>query len=172
MRLFGRRVELCRDRALDFLESFRGRRIPQLPFYDLPSPYNPYDNEGWTLLVNTPRRITLAENLELVSVMKSGENCISGLELTRRASLDFNSDYGNEDAHWLELHSHQKKILRRWREYYIIFPKAIWKHSSAEYDHEIAALCWDDYERRWLLSSFPLENSNYDSRFRILCPFK
>ena len=74
--------------------------------------------EGWTLLENAPRRISSV--IDGVSFLKDGESFINGEELIRRACMELDANYGQEDAEWLL--EHQDMIPAELRKFYLVFP--------------------------------------------------
>ena len=86
---------------------------------------NDKTKNGWTLLENTPRRITSVSGLEFISFLKQKENSINGEEMIRRARVELDANYGQEDAEWLL--KHQDKIPAEFRKYNIVFTGTIWQ---------------------------------------------
>jgi hypothetical protein len=107
--------------------------------------------EGWTLLENSPRRISGA--IDAVPFLKNGESSVKGkLMATRAVELDAN--YGQEDAEWLL--AHQDKIPAELREFYLVFPATKWQVlQNADDDPDVPYLFWDRYG--WFLGSLCLD---------------
>ena len=108
--------------------------------------------EGWTLLENAPRRLSSAINE--VSFLKNGESSISGEEMVRRARVELNANYGQEDAEWLL--KHQDKIPAELRKLYLVFPATVWQDRYD--DRYVPYLSWYDdrsiLDFRWLDGGF------------------
>ncbi|KKT82159.1 MAG: hypothetical protein UY12_C0014G0011 [Parcubacteria group bacterium GW2011_GWA2_47_8b] len=121
--------------------------------------------EGWTLLEHVQRSITSVSDLELVPVLKKGEDCIDGEEMVRRARVELNANPGQEDAEWLL--ERQSEIPKDQRNFYLTFPGTLWRDDSS--DRCVPCLYWDS--GRWYLSFFWLE-SGWDSGGRLLRPRK
>lgn len=84
--------------------------------------------EGWKLLENTSRRLTSITDLEPVSFLKSGESHINGEEMVRRARIELDADYGQEDAEYLL--EHQEEIPVELRDFYLVFTGTVWEDSN------------------------------------------
>ena len=106
---------------------------------------NDKTKDGWKLLENTSRRISSINDLELVSFLKQKESSINGEEMVRRARIELDANYGQEDAEWLL--EHQNEIPAEFRKYYIAFTGTIWRDSGV--DRSVPYLFW--YGRRWFL---------------------
>ncbi len=59
---------------------------------------NDKTKDSWTLIEHAKRRITTVQELELVSFLKSKENSVKGEEVVRRARVELDANYGQEDA--------------------------------------------------------------------------
>ena len=102
--------------------------------------------EGWILTENVSRNITSIKGLELVQILKPGEDTIGGEEMVHRARKELNANLGQEDAEWLL--EHQAEIPKEWRNCYISFPGTVWQGSDG--DRYVPYLSW--YGGRWYLS--------------------
>lgn len=100
---------------------------------------NDKTKDGWILLEHASRRITSAQNLELVSFLKRGENSIGGEEMVRRARVELDANYGQEDAEWLL--DHQDEIPVEFRKYYLVFTGTVWRDSLGR--RLVPYLVWD-----------------------------
>ncbi len=107
--------------------------------------------DGWKLLENTPRQITSMHDLELVSFLKQGENSVNGEEMVRRARVELNANYGQEDAEWVL--EHQDEIPVEFRAYYLVFTGTVWQFPRGY--RRCAFLRWSG--ERWCLRFFWLD---------------
>ena len=119
--------------------------------------------EGWTLLENVPQSINSA--IDGVSFLKSGEDYVNGEEMVRRARLEFNANYGQEDAEWLL--DHQNLIPAELRKFYLVFPGTVWQ--CADGDRHVLYLYWGG--GRWILS-FSCLGVGWCSGDRLVSPRK
>lgn len=119
--------------------------------------------EGWMLLENVPCRLNSI--IEGVSFLKGSETSVNGEEMARRARVELDAHYGQEDAEWaLE---NQDKIPAELRKFYLVFPGTIWQDSRGR--RPVPGLNW--YGDRWLLSFYWL-GSVWLSRCRLVRPRK
>ena len=79
--------------------------------------------EGWTLLENAPHRLSSA--IDGVPFLKDRESSIGGEEMARRAHLELDANYGQEDTEWLL--DNQDKIPAELRKFYLVFPATVWQ---------------------------------------------
>ncbi len=84
--------------------------------------------DGWKLLEHTSRRITSATDLELVPFLKEREVSTNGEEMVRRARVELNANYGQEDVEWLL--KHQDEIPAEFQKYYLVFTGTVWQDSD------------------------------------------
>ncbi|MBI2033928.1 MAG: hypothetical protein HYT13_02415 [Candidatus Liptonbacteria bacterium] len=113
--------------------------------------------EGWTLIENTPRRITSVRDLEIVPFLKKGESYVNGEEMVRRARVEFDANYGQEDAEYVL--EHEAEIPKEFRPYYLVFPGTVWQASRGgrhvpylDGDGSRWSLDWDWLRGAWGLS--------------------
>ena len=117
--------------------------------------------DGWTLLENTPRRLSSA--ITGISFLKEGETRINGEEMARRARFDLDADYGQEDAEWLL--ENQDKIPVELQKFYLIFPATKWL--GADGNRYVPYLYWSG--GRWVLD-FSWLDSGFYSYSRLVRP--
>src|SRR3989344_6191300 len=113
-----------------------------------PTLSNNMRKEGWEYLKHVKRSITSISKLNLVPVLKKGENCIGSAEMLRRARVELNANLGQEDAEFLL--QHQEEIPKKWRNYYISFPGTVFFRSDGYLG--VPSLRWDG--GRWYLWFF------------------
>lgn len=101
--------------------------------------------DGWTLIENTPRRITSVRDLELVTFLKNGEVSVKGEEMVHRARVEFDANYGQEDAEYVL--EHEVEIPKEFRPYYLVFPGTVWQDSHG--NRYVSCLDWRG--GRWIL---------------------
>ena len=101
--------------------------------------------EGWKLLENTSRCLTSATDLEGVSFLKGSEGYVSGEEMVRRARIELDANYGQEDAEWLL--EHQDEISVELRKFYLVFTATVWEAPDGR--RHVAYLRWNG--ERWCL---------------------
>ncbi|GEM_PF-2025190 len=121
--------------------------------------------DGWTLVEHCPRRITSVRDLELVSFLKQDENSVKGEEMVRRARVELDASYGQEDAEWLL--GHQNEIPVEFQKYYLVFTGTIWRGSYGR--RYVSYLFWDG--EHWCLSFFWLGH-DFFSGDRLVRPRK
>ena len=121
--------------------------------------------DGWTLIGNTQRHIASVRDLEVVPFLKKGEDYISGEEMLRRARVELDANYDEEDAEYVL--EHQYEIPEEFRPYYLIFPGTGWLDLQGI--HNVPALYWND--ERWNLGFFWL-TSGWRSLGRFVRPRK
>ena len=126
---------------------------------------NDKTKDGWKLLENASRKISSIGDLELVTFLKKGENSINGKEIVRRARVELDANYGQEDAEWLL--EHQNEIPVEFREYYIVFTGTIWQHAVGH--RNVLYLHWSG--RHWYLYFLWLDDGWY-SDARLVRPRK
>ncbi len=97
--------------------------------------------EGWTLLENAPRRLFSA--ISGVSFLKGSESSVNGEEMARRARIELDANYGQEDAEWLL--ENQDMIPAELRKFYLIFPATVWRSLGS--NRYVPSLHWGGY--RW-----------------------
>lgn len=119
--------------------------------------------DGWTLLENQPRRLSSA--IDGITFLKEGENVINGEEMVRRARMEFEANYGQEDAEWLL--DNQGKIPIELRNFYLVFPATSWQDSGGY--RLVPDLRWSG--RRWILD-FRWLRGGWDSDVRLVRPRK
>jgi len=99
--------------------------------------------KGWTLLENVSRR--LASAIDGVPFLKGNETSVNGEEMVRRARVELDANYGQEDAEWaLE---NQDKIPVELRKFYLVFPGTVWQDSDGNRRVPYLYWCGD----RWIL---------------------
>jgi hypothetical protein len=122
---------------------------------------NDKTKDGWTLLENTPRRIIFMSSFEFIPFLKKTENSINGEEMVRRARVELDANYGQEDAEWL--FEQQGGIPVRFQQYCLVFTGTIWR--SAGGDRFVSCLRWLD--GRWALD-FGWLNVGWGSHDRLV----
>lgn len=125
---------------------------------------NDKTKNSWTLIENTPLRITSAHDLELVPFLKNGETLINGEEMVRRARK-LNANYGQEDAEWLL--EHQNEIPVKFRGFYLPFTGTVWQDSNGH--RHVPYLYW--FGEHWFLYFLWLVD-DWHSHGRLLRPRK
>lgn len=135
--------------------------------FDGVAPAFVYDKakDGWTLIENTPRRITSVRDLELVPFLKKGESYVNGEEMVRRARVEFDANYGQEDAEYVL--EHEAEIPEEFRSYYLVFSGTVWQDSHG--DRDVQYLHWRG--RRWYLY-WRLLGNDWDSSDCLVRPRK
>jgi len=93
--------------------------------------------ENWTLLENVSRRISSV--IDAVSFLKGSESYINSEKMVRRARMELDANYGQEDAEWLL--ENQDKIPAKLRKFYLVFPATAWRDSHGCWG--VPALSWD-----------------------------
>lgn len=63
--------------------------------------------------------------VDAVSFLKGAETSVNGEEMVRRARVELNANYGQEDAEWLL--DNQDKIPAEFRKFYLVFPGIVWR---------------------------------------------
>jgi hypothetical protein len=121
--------------------------------------------DGWKLLEHTPRRLTSASNLEGVAFLKAGESYILGEEMVRRARIESDTNWSQEDAEYLL--EHQEEIPAELRNFYLVFTATVWEDSSGR--RLVACLFW--IGEPWCLSFVRLDDGWYNY-FRLPRPSK
>ena len=117
--------------------------------------------EGWTLLENAPRR--LSSVVEGVSFLKGNESYVNGEVMVRRALVELDANYGQEDAEWLL--ENPDKIPAELRKFYLVFPATVWQDSSG--NRFVPYLSWDG--GRWVLRFYWL-GGDWGSDDRLVRP--
>ena len=120
--------------------------------------------DGWELLENTSRRLTTA-SINGISFLKENESSINGEEMVRRARMELDANYGQEDAEWLL--EHQKEIPVELQNFYLPFPGTIWRGASG--GRLVPYLDRDDVQ--WVLN-FRWLGRVWNSRGRLVVPRK
>jgi len=118
-------------------------------------------NDGWTLLENTPCRISSI--IEAVQFLKN-ESLVKGEVMATRAIL-LDANYGQEDAEWLL--EHQKMISVELRSYYLVFPATKWRGLGG--GRSVPCLFWRG--DRWVLG-FGWLGGDFRSGGRLVRPRK
>ena len=126
---------------------------------------NDKTKDGWKLLENTSRKITSANDLELVSFLKEKESSINGEEMVRRTRVELDANYGQEDAEWLL--EHQNEIPAEFQRYYLVFTGTIWQFAGGR--RIVPSLSW--HGECWCLYFFWL-GRGWRSRDRLVRPRK
>ncbi len=119
--------------------------------------------EGWMLLENIPRRLN--STIDSVSFLKWKETSVNGEEMVRRARVELDANYGQEDAEWVL--EHQDKIPVELRKFYLVFPATVWQGVYG--CRRVPCLSWDGV--RWYLR-FGWLDSGWRSRGRLVSPRK
>ena len=119
--------------------------------------------EGWILLENQPRRISSA--IDGISFLKEGESSINGEEMVRRARVELDANYSQEDAEWLL--DNQDKIPAELRNFYLVFPATTWRGSDGR--RGVPVLGWGG--GRWVLG-FRWLGRGWRSGARLVVPRK
>ncbi len=135
---------------------------------------NDKTEDGWKLLKDVRKvKIFSANELELFSFLKEGEDGISGKELIKRAKKN-NANLGQLQAeHLLE---HERGVPEEWRQFdeifHLVFPGTIWHDGSG---NRVLSLRWDG--ERWCLDfdylaypSSQIVRHAFDSHDRLLRP--
>ena len=122
---------------------------------------NDKTKDGWKLIENISRKITSANDLELVSFLKEKESSINGEEIVRRARVELDANYGQEDAEWLL--EHQDEIPAEFQQYYLVFTGTIWQGSVG--GRGVPFLYWSG--ERWCLD-FDWLGSGWSSSGRLV----
>ena len=117
--------------------------------------------EGWTLLENAPHRLSSA--ISEISFLKEGESSVGGEEMVRRARVELDANYGQEDAEWLL--EHQDKISAELQKFYLVFPATVWQDRYGY--RRVPCLYWDG--DRWILDFCWLDR-DFSSRGRLVRP--
>lgn len=102
--------------------------------------------DGWTLIENTPRRITSVRGLELVPFLEKDESYVNGEEMVRRARVELDANYGQEDTEYVL--ARQDEIPEEFRSYCLVFPGTVWRDAYGY--RRVPYLIW--YGKRWLLN--------------------
>ena len=97
--------------------------------------------DGWTLLENSPRRISSI--IDAVPFLKN-ESSVKGDMMAAR-SIELNANYGQEDAEWLL--ENQDMISVKLRNFCLVFPATKWRDSVGL--SRVPCLHW--YGGRWCL---------------------
>lgn len=121
--------------------------------------------EGWTLLENTSRRLNSVSGLDLISFLRDGESSANGEEVTHRARIELDANYGQEDAEFLL--EHQEEIPEEFRQFYLVFPATVWRSSHGR--HNVSYLYW---HRNWWHLGFGWLGSDWLSHARFVRPRK
>lgn len=131
----------------------------------------------WKLLKDVRKvKIFSANELEIFSFIKEGENGISGKELIKRAKRN-NANLGQLQAEYL--FKYEKGVPEEWRHFRtvfrLVFPGTIWRDRSGNLN--IPSLRWDGrywcLDFRWLVRlPDQIAHHPFDSRDRLLHPRK
>lgn len=101
--------------------------------------------DGWEMVEDVKFTLIDPANLELISILKPGEQYIGGEEAVRRARTDLHSNLDQRQAEYLLEHQHE--IPEEFRKYYLVFTGTIWR-SPGGY-RSVSCLRWDGW--KWFL---------------------
>ncbi|MBI4118876.1 MAG: hypothetical protein HY452_01275 [Parcubacteria group bacterium] len=111
--------------------------------------------EGWTLLEDAcePWPISVAD-LEPVSFLKEGKDCIGGEEMVRRSREELHANLGQRHAEYLLENQHE--IPEELRKFVLVFTGTIWRLGGG--GRGVPCLVWGGGRWRldfgWLVSDF------------------
>lgn len=124
--------------------------------------------DGWTLLENVQRRLTSA-NIDVVSFLNGNENYINGEEMVRRARMELDANYGQEDAEWL-FENLGAGIPFELRKFYLVFPGTVWQDTGG--GRLVPCLRWGDGQGQWIFGFLRLDDVFWLSSGRLIIPRK
>ena len=99
---------------------------------------NDKTKNGWSLIEHTPRRVISVRDLELGPFLKLGESYVSGEEMVRRARVELDANYGQEDAEYLL--GHRGEIPAEFRSHVLVFTATVWL--DVDRSRRVAYLRW------------------------------
>jgi hypothetical protein len=103
------------------------------------------EDKGWKIVENVEATEFEVKDLELVSVLKDGEESVEGDEMRRRA-VSLMANLGLDDA--MYIFDHQAEIPPEFRGKYILFPGTLF-----DCQH-IPSMWWED--GKWLFGFIPV----------------
>lgn len=119
--------------------------------------------DGWKLVeAGEPLIIPVSGEFkfELVEILEPNENPISGDEMRRRATTK-KASLGQHEAELLE--KNREVIPKDWRNYFLLFPKTVWRGPSGD----LGVPCLARSGGRWYLYFYWLRNG-VNSYYRLV----